>query len=146
MSGLAVFVPGIPVPQGSMRGYVRGGRVALTSDNPGLRSWRADVTDALAKARGDQLTGAVYLGCHFLLRRPASHFGKRGLLPSAPEYPTGARSDLDKLVRAIGDAATAAGVWRDDGQVVRIVATKGWAELGDGPGVEITIRPLEAQR
>ena len=141
---VAVRVAGIPVPQGSMRGFVRGGRVALTSDNPRLRGWRQDVTGELAVARGEgQFTGAVYLGVTFIIPRPVGHFGRRGLLPSAPARPTGSHGDLDKLVRAIGDAATAAGVWRDDGQVVVLRASKRWTEIGEGPGADIEISEIE---
>jgi Holliday junction resolvase RusA-like endonuclease len=43
--------------------------------------------------------------------------------------------DLDKLVRAILDSLTGV-VWRDDAQVVDIVARKVYAET---PGVDIAI-------
>jgi Holliday junction resolvase RusA-like endonuclease len=43
--------------------------------------------------------------------------------------------DLDKLIRAILDALTGV-VWRDDGQVVDIVASKVYA---DTPGVDVVI-------
>ena len=140
---LVVRVAGIPIPQGSMRGFVRGGHAVLTSDNPRLRGWRQDVTAALFEARhGVQLTGPVRLSVAFALPRPAGHFGVRGILASAPSRPIGARGDLDKLVRAIGDAATAAGVWRDDGQVVDCHSSKDWAEPEEGPGVRIQIWEL----
>jgi Holliday junction resolvase RusA-like endonuclease len=144
---LSVRVPGIPIPQGSMRGFVVGGRAVLTSDNPRLRSWRNDLAAALFAARsGPPMTGAVVLKVWFFLPRPASHYGRHGrLLPSAPARPIGARDDLDKLVRAIGDAATVAGVWRDDGQVVDCHSSKRWADSDaianaeGGPGVLIKI-------
>ena len=140
---ISVTVLGEPIPQGSMRAFVRGGRAAVTSDNPRLRSWRQDVASVLAGA-GERFNGPVKLAVHFYLPRPASHFGRRGtILPSAPPFPVGARADLDKLVRAIGDAATAAGVWRDDGQVVRITASKLWCDIGGAPCAEIVIRELE---
>lgn len=37
------------------------------------------------------------------------------------------RPDLDKLIRAVLDAGTAAGLWSDDSRVVKIVATKAFA-------------------
>jgi Holliday junction resolvase RusA-like endonuclease len=144
-SGRSLFVRvrGVPIPQGSMRGFVRGGHAVLTSDNPRLRSWRNDLAAALFAAReGLPMTGAVRLEVAFFLPRPASHFGRHGLLPSAPPRPIGARDDLDKLVRAIGDAATVAGVWRDDGQVVDCRSSKDWAEPEEGPGVRIVIAEL----
>jgi Holliday junction resolvase RusA-like endonuclease len=144
-SGRSLFVRvrGIPIPQGSMRGFVRGGRAILTSDNPRLRSWRRDVTIAFAEARdGVQFSGPVRLTVSFALPRPSGHYGRRGLLPSAPARPSGARDDLDKLIRAIGDAATDAGVWRDDGQVVELRAEKRWAGREEGPGADVGILEL----
>jgi Holliday junction resolvase RusA-like endonuclease len=144
-SGRSLFVrvAGIPIPQGSMRGFVRGGRAILTSDNPRLRFWRRDVTIALAEARaGVCFTGPIRLIVTFALPRPTGHFGRRGLLPSAPARPIGARDDLDKFVRAIGDSATDAGVWQDDGQVVELHADKRWAGREEGPGADVGIVEL----
>jgi crossover junction endodeoxyribonuclease RusA len=144
---LSVRVAGIPIPQGSMRGFVRGGHAVLTSDNPRLRSWRNDLAAALFAAReGLPMTGAVVLKVWFWLPRPASHYGRHGLLPSAPARPIGARDDLDKLVRAIGDAATVAGVWRDDGQVVDCHSSKNWAVPEWGPGVLIKIAEMASPK
>jgi Holliday junction resolvase RusA-like endonuclease len=143
LRSLAVHVAGIPIPQGSMRGFVRGGHIVLTSDNPRLRAWRQDVTAALFEARnGVQFTGSVSLSVAFDLPRPTGHFGRRGLLPSAPSRPCGARDDLDKLIRAIGDAATDAGVWRDDGQITELRADKRWAGPEEGPGADVEISEL----
>ena len=140
---LFVRVAGIPIPQGSMRGFVSGGRAILTSDNPRLRFWRREVTTALSEARaGVCFAGPIRLTVTFALPRPTGHFGRRGLLPSAPARPAGARDDLDKLIRAIGDAATNAGVWRDDGQVVELHADKRWAGTEDGPGAVVEICEL----
>jgi hypothetical protein len=53
--------------------------------------------------------------------------------------------DLSKLVRAVEDALTDAGVWRDDALVVRYhELEKRYAAVGEGPGVLISIRPLAA--
>ncbi len=141
---ISARVPGIPIPQGSMRGFVRGGKAIVTSDNLRLRSWRADVAAVLQAARNGhaQLTGPVNVWLSFFLPRPQSHYGKRGIRHSAPARPIGARDDLDKLCRAVLDAATAAGVWRDDGQVVYITADKSWAD-DEGPGVAVTIEERE---
>ena len=127
-----------------MRAFVRGGRAAVTSDNPQLRSWRQDVAAVVAEAADGQLEGPIQVDLEFVLSRPSGHFGKRGLLPSAPRYPTGARGDLDKLCRAVLDAVTAAGAWRDDGQVVRLDAWKRYAAEAEGPHVFGAIHELES--
>jgi crossover junction endodeoxyribonuclease RusA len=46
------------------------------------------------------------------------------------------RPDLDKLVRAVLDALSEAGVWRDDAQVVSVVARKAY---GSAPGLTVEI-------
>jgi Holliday junction resolvase RusA-like endonuclease len=62
------------------------------------------------------LEGPLVLEFVFFRPRPAAHFGRRGLRPSAPEFPT-TRPDVLKLARAVKDALTGV-VWRDDAQVV----------------------------
>ena len=137
---LAFYVPGIPIPQGSVRAFVRGGRAAVTSDNPALRSWRLDVTAAASAELGgrEPFTGPVDVVLSFILPRPAGHFGKRGVLPSAPVFP-GTKPDLDKLCRGILDALTGAGALRDDSQVVGLMATKHYAAPLLPPGVTVVV-------
>ena len=82
--------------------------------------------------------GSVLLTIEFRFPRPSGHFGKRGLRPSAP--PTMfRRPDLDKLVRAILDALTDAGAFRDDAQVDEIRARKRYCTDGESPGVKVVI-------
>lgn len=143
MSKISVFVSGIPVPQGSMRGFVRNGRAVITSDNGKLRSWRQEVSDALHTAVAAQggFAGPVECRLEFTFLRPASHYGSRGLRPSAPQVPD-RKPDLDKTIRACLDAGTVARVWEDDSRVVTIRATKRYAADGAEPGVWITIVPF----
>ena len=141
---LLIDVPGLPESQGSMRGFkTKSGRVILTSDNNRLTSWRRDAMVAAREMNdavgGGQFLDAVAVALVFTLPRPKGHFGKRGLLPSAPEHPAGAAKDLDKLTRACFDALTGAGIWRDDGQVVDVHARKIY---GERPGVHIEVGGL----
>ena len=124
-------VPGVPQPQGSTKAFRHRttGRVMVTSDNARLRPWRDAVCwharQALA-GRG-ALVGPVAVAVEFRFRRPAGHFGKRGLRPAAPREHV-VRPDLDKLARAVLDALNEAGVWRDDAQVVELRLRKGYDE------------------
>jgi crossover junction endodeoxyribonuclease RusA len=127
MERLEFYVPGVPVPQGSKR-HVGGGR--MIEANKRLPKWRLDVKNVAREARaGRQFVGAVALLLDFDMPRPKS---VKRLRPHV-------RPDLDKLVRAIGDALTLAGVWEDDGQVVVLHAQKRYAEQ---PGVRIVVREL----
>ena len=69
--------------------------------------------------------------------RPKSHYGKRGLLPSSPDYPAG-MPDIDKLARAALDAMTGV-VWSDDAQVSDLRVRKDYCELGQQPGCSVTV-------
>ena len=56
------------------------------------------------------------------------------------------KPDVDNALKAILDAATKAGVWRDDAQVASVVVEK-WICSGDGrPRVELTISDVWSPR
>lgn len=131
MSAVTFFVAGVPIPQGSKTGFSPKGtnRVTMTDANAKkLKPWRKEVTRVARASWLDraQLLGAVRLDVVFVFERPASV--KRRFPSIAP--------DLDKLVRAIGDGITDAGVWKDDGQVIRIVTEKVY---GSAPGVHVSV-------
>lgn len=52
------------------------------------------------------------------------------------------KPDSDNFAKAPLDAATKAGVWGDDSQVVPLASTKRWAEPGEEPGVYLHIGEL----
>jgi crossover junction endodeoxyribonuclease RusA len=103
----------------------------VTSDNPRLKEWRDLVAyTAQQHVRGGQLSGAVTLRVVFQLARPAS------LPKRVTTHVT--KPDLDKLVRSVGDSLSGV-VYRDDSQVVQILARKVYAPLGAPPGVHVEI-------
>lgn len=120
-----------------------------------LTTWREDVKQAALMARGVQipddsglvagpgiggkppiptLVGGVRLGVTFYMPRPASISIKKRPLPIVAP-------DLDKMIRGVGDALKAAGVYKDDAQIVSIQATKvyGTDEAMESPGAWIVI-------
>jgi crossover junction endodeoxyribonuclease RusA len=149
MKTLRIDVRGLPRPQGSMlahptRTKAGGNGVALRYP-PGVIVWRAQVQQAIATALvgEEQFTGAVTLHLGFDLPRPQDHFGtgrnSTQVKASSPRFPLKA-PDLDKLIRAICDAATDAGAWHDDAQVVTILAHKRFSS--SQPGVLIRIQEV----
>lgn len=141
---LNFVVAGEAIPQGSMRGFVNKntGQAIVTSANKRTRAWRDRVADeAREHLEGfghGMLTGAVGIRVVFTMVRPAGHFGKRGLLPSARRRPT-VKPDIDKLLRAILDALTGV-AYRDDAQVVRVDALQFYIDDPTvGPTTTITI-------
>jgi crossover junction endodeoxyribonuclease RusA len=157
--GLTVIVHGKPAPQGSKRHVGRG---VMVENCKRVKPWREDVSAAAEAAideweqrrplpagvgrRWEPITGPVEVTVTFRFARPAGHYGTgRNALtirPSAPAHPTGGKGDIEKLVRAVHDALTAAGVWRDDAQVVRLNAAKVWCQEGERPGATIVVREV----
>jgi Holliday junction resolvase RusA-like endonuclease len=112
---IQVFVPGTPQPQGSKNAYQRGGRIILVEANKNLPAWRRLVTEKLeaANVSCQPLIGQVSLDVMFFMPRPPT------TKLSYPRY-----YDIDKMIRAVNDSATDAGIIEDDSQVVEVVAYK----------------------
>ena len=116
---VSAWVPGVAVPQGSMKHVGRG--IMRHSNASGIVLYRAQVGAAVTKAVDDAgvllpLEGPLTLDATFVLARPKSAPRKR-VWPDR-------RPALDKMVRALGDALTEAGLWLDDAQVVQVNASK----------------------
>ena len=136
---IVLYVPGVPAPQGSKRHVGRG---ILVESSALLKPWRATIAAACHERdiAGLHLDAPLMVSLMFTVTRPAGHYGKRGLLNSAPAFPT-KKPDIDKLSRAVLDAlATDANVIADDSRVVTLKATKRYA---DAPGVLITIAEVK---
>lgn len=141
-STIEVVIPGIPQQQGSM---VRSKFGGIHSANKNLAPWRRDAILAIQSWMGQRppLLGPLSLTVEFMFNRPASHFGtgrNAGVLKaSAPASPS-TTPDLDKLLRAVCDSMTQAGAWRDDAQVVRVTASKVYA---DRPRTHLVVEVLK---
>lgn len=124
-----------------------GGTAARYS--PGVYEWRGLVTAAALRELDDlehlDLDHALGVRLDYWIRRPGAHYGTGRnagqLKASAPRHPARA-PDLDKLVRAVLDACTDAGVWPDDSRVVHLQATKRYDDE-QRAGVEVQIWRLE---
>jgi crossover junction endodeoxyribonuclease RusA len=142
MSKSFTFVAyGLPAPQGSKR-HVGNGVLVESSQN--VKPWRTDVKHAaLACLPLDwNASGPVSLSIIFRFKRPASHIGKKGVRPSAPQHNTSARhGDLDKLQRATFDALTGV-AFNDDRQVVSVNASKRYCVDEEPQGAVITLMLL----
>jgi crossover junction endodeoxyribonuclease RusA len=134
-------VLGEPAPQGSKTRLPSGG---MREANAATRPWRATVAAAAVEAIGErpQLVGPLELRAVFVFARPASHWGTgrnlQRLKPSAPAYRP-SKPDLDKLLRAIGDALTGI-AFRDDAQLAVIRAEK---HYGTPPCAHIEVSEID---
>lgn len=152
---ISFLVPGTPIPQGSKRGFYnkRTQRVQIVdADRNGLAEWRMKVTayardGATVLGYPVPIEGPVGVRIAFILPRPQSHYGTgknaKTLKPSAPRYPA-KMPDIDKLVRAILDGITDAGLWLDDGQVIWIKATKEYVGVAGimHPSCRVELGPM----
>ena len=152
MSLVATFyAAGTPRPQGSKRGFVQGGQVRLVeSGGVKHKDWRATVAHAAHDAMDGRapVAGPLSVAMTFHLSRPKSHPKTRRTWPVK-------RPDCDKLVRSVADSLTHV-VWKDDSQIVELVARKCWAYntgpqapdatgWAPGPGVTVWVRSCEVQ-
>jgi len=132
---LTFHVLGTATPQGSGR-VIRG---VLITKTPALSYWRSQVAErgerAMLDAGLDTLDGPIGVGLVFRLPMPATRPAWQRALGQLPAW---RRPDLDKLERAVLDGLTDGGVYRDDGQVTRLTATKDEHAVG-WLGVSVTV-------
>jgi crossover junction endodeoxyribonuclease RusA len=117
------WVSGRPAPQGSKR-HVGGGRMVEMSAAVG--PWREAVRGEAQRLVTAPIEGPVAVSLEFCLLKPKS------VRRSAPCV----RPDLDKLIRAVLDGLTMAGMFGDDAQVTEITASKSYATIN---GAWITV-------
>lgn len=136
------WVPGLPQPGGSKRGFFIKGlnRVVITDANKKAKSWK-DTVAAFASDvwRGRELIdGTISLEIVYTLPRPGAHFrtGKHAgeLRADAPKFHT-KKPDVLKLTRSTEDALTGI-IWRDDSLIADGRIRKVY---GDKPGAQITV-------
>jgi Holliday junction resolvase RusA-like endonuclease len=134
-------VYGVAQQMGSKRAFVPKGwtRPVITDSNKNLKSWQQLVSDAANRALHELpatertlLLEGVRLTIAFYLPRPAS-------LPKRVTAHTKA-PDVDKCVRGLADALTGV-VFRDDAQIVDLVAMKRYAPPGAIPYVDVRVEP-----
>ena len=150
MSSVEFFVEGTPRPQGSKRGFVRGGRVVLVENSKYHKEWRKTVAEAAREAMNPKsgaygiprFEGPLTMDLQFFFTRPKSHFrtGKfsHELKDSSPDYHT-QTPDLDKLIRSVDDSLTGI-VFEDDSQVTSLTSSKQWRDSrGQSSGVLVYV-------
>ena len=140
------FVPGIPAPGGSKRGFFIKSinRVVMTPASTKTKPWMNTVSVFAKEAyQGELLQGALKLTLEFHLLRPKNHYGtgkKANVLKvSAPMYST-VKPDLTKLERSTEDALVGI-IMRDDSQVAVKATKKIYVDRDSG--VMITVEQLE---
>lgn len=128
MTVVTFAVAGIPIPQGSKKGFVVGKRAVLVDDNKEkLKPWRAKV--AAASDIGQTFDCPVFVAAVFYLPRPKT---VRRVFPSV-------KPDLDKLMRALGDGMTDGGLLVDDSLIVTQWIHKRYSSDANPVGVRVLV-------
>jgi crossover junction endodeoxyribonuclease RusA len=126
-----ISVLGDPASQGSHA--IMNGRIVQVNSKK-HKAWRTAIVSTCIDELPEgwvPLDEPVELIVNFYMPKPKSV--DRPLPSVAP--------DLDKLVRAVGDALAIAGVYADDSRIVRISARKLYAQ-GIEPGATIEVRTV----
>ena len=127
-----------------MRTFTSGQRTIVTHDRgPELAAWRTRVKHTAQEAAREagwepRYDGPVAVNAAFFLPRPKS--AKKRLWPHV-------KPDLDKLIRAIGDALAPYkqdGVLKDDSRIVTWHASKDYADAYK-PGVLIYVSRVDEE-
>lgn len=141
---IAFTVFGVASGMGSKRAFVPKGwtRPVITDSNRNLKSWQSLVADAASRAIGELpafaiIDGPVRLTVQFYLPRPKSLAKRITAHVKAP--------DCSKLLRSTEDAMSGI-VYRDDAQIIEIVAGKYYTGTTDPPHVNIRVEPANALR
>ena len=124
-------VDGSPITQGSLKSFLgKNGKVCTFHDNPQLKIWRSQVKIAFWKQNTKTQEWKNITGFPIALK--AVFFLKDSINGG----------DLDKLIRAIGDALTGV-CYVDDRQIIKIYAEKRTIDKNSPEGVEIILKTLE---
>lgn len=137
---ITIFVFGAPKPQPRGRVRKRGG----VFDPGSAEGWKIAIQAAAMKVQPDEpLTGPLQVDIRFYFKRPKRLLRKKD--PIDPIWHTDT-PDRDNLDKAVLDALTDVGLWRDDKLVCAGSPLKFYCGKPGGampaPGAIITIRQL----
>ena len=139
MRKIEFFVPGAPVGKGRPRAARRGtGVVMFTPEKTaGYEALvAATASNAMRAEAAPLFTGPLEAALEMRIPIPASWSkAHKAAALAGTELPT-SKPDIDNVAKAILDACNGV-VFRDDAQVVMLVATKAFS---DEPGVRVVIR------
>lgn len=146
---ITLDVLGCPAPKGSARAMNIGGRARLIASSSGAnakaqKAWAKAIVAAVAASESLAIIGPVWVSITFRMARPKGHYGKRGLLNSAPLYPA-VYPDADKLARCTLDVLTGL-TYEDDSRIVSLYVGKQYAVPGrEGAAIKVGAWMAEGQ-
>lgn len=138
MTSITFNIPGEPVAKGRARSFVRNGHVAhYTPEKTARYENLVRLAAQQAMAGRAPIEGPVHLVVHASLSIPVSWSLKKQRAAAVGEIRPTKKPDLDNIVKAIKDGMNGV-TWRDDAQVVQVVASKAYGQ----PGVGVTVQEV----
>jgi Holliday junction resolvase RusA-like endonuclease len=138
------FVEGEPIARPRQRHgihYRNGGKPYIqsyTSADHAVHSWKQSIYWQYKRQKVSRIeTGPLIVDIDFFFSRPKS---KQGAGCPEQAYLHDVKPDRDNLDKAVLDALTKAGAWKDDCKVAGGRIMKYWVAKGGEPGAKITIR------
>jgi Holliday junction resolvase RusA-like endonuclease len=137
------IVDGAPKAQPRVKAFARkiGASYVARVFTPGTaEEWKSLVaTAAKSETPPQPLEGPVSVQIDFYMPRPKSLYRK-----SDPESIVwcGSKPDADNLAKAVIDAMTQLGWWRDDAAIARLLVTKSYTAKHGTPGARVKVEAL----
>ena len=121
--------------------YVRGGRVHFFTKSDVAREERTIVGLVASRLPPDWTPYPCPVAVRIHLCYPYRKSERKGVVKAGAEIPNDRRPDLDNILKGCIDALVAAQLFRDDGQIARIEASKTWGPMGYW---EVGVAPIDA--
>lgn len=133
---------GEPMPQPRPRAFKTPSGQVRVYDPSTAEGWKSQIAVAAKPfVPFPPWEGPISIEVQFRFSRPKNHFKSNGDLKSNAPYWRSGRKDLDNCLKAVMDALTNIGVWKDDGQVVILNASRIYDHAS--PGATITVIKLD---
>lgn len=148
MTPISFFVPGQPKGQPRPRAFAMkfGNKYQARMYDAGTaEGWKSSVAGAAKEfLPATPVEIPLRLTLVFYMPRPKSHLNSKGnLKESAPVWFAG-KPDSDNLAKAVMDALTILGMWKDDSQVVKLTSMKAYAN--ERSGCDVVIEDMDIER
>ena len=135
----AFTVHGRPKGQPRPRAFTKGGKARIY-DSGTAEGWKGQIALAARRSLPElPYTEPICMRIIFNMPRPQRLMRRRD--PAGPVPHTGS-PDIDNLLKAVMDAFTQIGFWRDDTQVIDCAVTKQYHAKDGQPGAVITMHRL----
>ena len=134
---------GTPKGQPRARAFARNGKVRMY-DPATAEGWKGSIALAVQDHLPPQpYEGPLLLTLVFLFPRPKAHFRANGLMREDAPLWHDKKPDIDNAAKAVMDALTTIGLWKDDKQVASVSMLKRYNMGAERAGCAITVASLE---